>query len=303
MTAWVSVLESATTWLTETAWDASLLIGAVWLSQAVLRRRLAARWRYALWMVVALRLCLPALPGLPWGNHGLVSLEGLLEQLPRASERAKAAGPLLSHEADGTSPWRLTTGELPLFPEKEARSDGGASSWRLWLAAVWIGGLCFLSSRLLVSTWIARRRVRRLEPVVDIPTTRLLESCAREIGVGARPSLHCGPTISAPLLFGCVRPRILLPEDFRTRWTGNDLRNVFLHELAHVRGRDVIGNCVLSWIEVVHWMNPLVWWAFARCREERELACDEWVLSCRGEGAAVDYGHTLLRLLDRLSGE
>ena len=59
-------------WLIETAWQASLLVGLVWFLDRLLGRRLAPRWRYLLWMLVALRLMLPVLPPAPTSSARLL---------------------------------------------------------------------------------------------------------------------------------------------------------------------------------------------------------------------------------------
>src|SRR5262249_33349711 len=52
---------------------------------------------------------------------------------------------------------------------------------------------------------------------------------------------------------------------------------------------------------ILHWFNPFVWLVAARVRADRELACDELVLSCsRGKDAAA-YGQILLKLIEILS--
>jgi len=75
-------------------------------------------------------------------------------------------------------------------------------------------------------------------------------------------------------------------------------RYVLLHELAHLRRWDPWINWLLSLLCLVHWFNPLVWYAFRRLRRDRELACDELVLTLtQGEGKDA-YGQTIIRLLE-----
>ena len=52
-------------WLLETSVQVAVLVVLVALAQLVLRRWLTPRWRYGLWLLVLVRLMVPALPPSP----------------------------------------------------------------------------------------------------------------------------------------------------------------------------------------------------------------------------------------------
>lgn len=83
--------------------------------------------------------------------------------------------------------------------------------------------------------------------------------------------------IATPMTLGVFRPWILLPAEHRI-WTGDRLRAVLLHELAHVRRRD----CLVQWLPnilcAVNWFNPLAWLARSEMLCESERACDDAVI-------------------------
>lgn len=104
--------------------------------------------------------------------------------------------------------------------------------------------------------------------------------------------------VTGPALVGIWRPQLLVPPGLIDRLTTDELRFVVLHEVAHARRLDVLVGAAVAVITALHWFNPLAWFAAARFRAERELACDQWVLArTRPEERAV-YGRTILRLLD-----
>ena len=107
---------------------------------------------------------------------------------------------------------------------------------------------------------------------------------------------------TAPALCGAFRPCLLLPEDLADRLSGRELELVFLHELAHLKRGDLLVTALASVLAALHWFNPAVWLAFARWRSDRELACDEAVLSRVGADQARTYGHTILNVLAGLNG-
>lgn len=168
----------------------------------------------------------------------------------------------------------------------------------LWLAGMtWVGGRVLVAS---VRLWLTVRRLPRHEAPA---TAELLASCARQMGLrGPPPELCLAADLPGPALAGWLRPKLLVPPGVLAAFDAADLRLMFLHELAHVRRRDVAVNWLLSAVTAVHWFNPIVWLCVRRVRADRELACDELVLaSSRDQAAVPAYGHTLLRLADWLA--
>src|SRR5437762_409184 len=82
------------------------------------------------------------------------------------------------------------------------------------------------------------------------------------------------------------------------RCTPQELRFVFLHELAHLKRRDIAVNWLTTILQILHWFNPLVWLAFARMRVDRELACDELALSFAAAGESKSYGGAIIKLVE-----
>jgi uncharacterized GH25 family protein/thiol-disulfide isomerase/thioredoxin len=126
----------------------------------------------------------------------------------------------------------------------------------------------------------------------------LLQGCADELRVTSPVQLVESASITSPLLHGFWRPRLVLPVGLREELSWDELRFVLLHELAHVKRRDILQNWLGTILQIVHWFNPLVWLVFARWRADRELACDALALEMAGEEKKQEYGRTILRLLE-----
>ena len=55
-------------------------------------------------------------------------------------------------------------------------------------------------------------------------------------------------------------------------------RKVILHELIHLKQRDVAAGWVTALFRCVHWCNPFLWRIFDRIDNQREQRCDQLVL-------------------------
>jgi hypothetical protein len=104
------------------------------------------------------------------------------------------------------------------------------------------------------------------------------------------------PAGTTPAMVGVRRLKLLLPEDWQRRFDDRSLRHVVLHELLHVKQRDLLWNWAAIAVQALHWFNPLVWFVVSRFQADRELRCDAGALALLSPAERLDYGHTLLRI-------
>jgi hypothetical protein len=97
----------------------------------------------------------------------------------------------------------------------------------------------------------------------------------------------------APIMWGTIHPRILLPESARD-WPAEKRRQVLLHELAHVRRWDCATQTLAHLTCAIYWFNPLVWIADRAMRLEREQAADDEVV--REGCSTADYAAHLVEI-------
>ena len=100
-----------------------------------------------------------------------------------------------------------------------------------------------------------------------------------------------------PMAVGTRTPTIVIPSSANA-WSDDRRQAVLLHELAHIARRDCLTQTVASLATALYWPNPGIWWASARLRAERELACDDRVLAAGSP--ARDYATHLLEIAHAL---
>lgn len=130
---------------------------------------------------------------------------------------------------------------------------------------------------------------------------RQLKKIRRPLGnTGSRLPVYVAEGLPSPCLFGVLHPAIYLtPEaaaDEATR------RHVLAHEETHFRHGDHIWSLLRCLALAVHWWNPLVWLAAILSRRDGELCCDAATLSRLGNGERRAYGETLLSLVTAKPG-
>jgi TonB family protein len=154
-----------------------------------------------------------------------------------------------------------------ISPHAIKRSSGHAVNWPL---VIWLAGVCLASANLLAGAISAWRITRR-----GLPLDGALVTDALTLAPNAE--ILVSPDLSVPLTCGLWRCRILLPSAAES-WSGARLRAVLLHELAHVRRRDVAAQVAGHLVAALWWFQPLAWLLRRSMRAESELACDAEVL-------------------------
>ena len=259
----------------------SLLIVIVLAVRALFRGRMGLRLRYALWLLVLLRLLVP----------GTVFQTGLsvLNYVPLSQTAAAQAQPSQS----GGSPSAPEAEPMPVRPEggAEPRPSGpaaapdsapaGAADWRGVLTAVWLGGAGVLAAALLACNlrfYLRLRRIRRTHPIP-----------------GVAVPVYVARGLPSPCLYGFPRPAVYLTP--AAAGEPELLGHVLRHELTHRRHGDHIWAVLRAAALALHWYNPLVWLAAVLSRRDGELACDEGALQGADDRERAAYGRTLIRLV------
>ena len=163
-----------------------------------------------------------------------------------------------------------------------------------WFVTLWIAVTLTLLTRLALGAFAAHRLVRRARPVSDASWLQLLKDGSEMAGVDGKVRLYESSDVGMPVTLGVVRPTIVLPPH-ATAWSEERRLTVLVHELAHVRRNDV-ATCLVARIAcALHWLNPLVWRAARKLRDECERACDDLVL--RAGMTASTYADDLLDIV------
>ncbi len=162
-------------------------------------------------------------------------------------------------------------------------------AWGMVVAAVWAMLSVYGAARLARSA-LRLRRVARRATLVPFPP-----ACPHKLGVTRRRAALCTSLdIDRPSVLGFRSPRILLPAGLLAELSPDELEQIVLHELEHLRRADDWTNLVQKLVLVLFPLNPVLLWIEHRLCSERELACDDGVL--RRTRARKAYARCLARL-------
>ncbi|MGE7852918.1 M56 family metallopeptidase [Bacillus paramycoides] len=285
-------------WVIETSITASILVGFILCIKVLLRNQLTARWHYALWLILILKLMLPWAPESSFSLYSIISRGSDLSY----SSLQDTTKEQFSNESN----------ELKTHPKvhnqtkKEmASQDPNDSTWHVSMhdifLCIWLLGIFCLSSFVIIVNKRLYVYLSRQPFITDKRVIRIFESCKEEMSIQQDIPLLIAGKISSPTLLGFQKPRILLCEKHIEQLDDNQIRFIFYHELSHFKRKDVGVNWLMYSLLILNWFNPILWYAYYAMREDQEIACDALALTFISSKEKIAYGHTIITLLEHYS--
>jgi beta-lactamase regulating signal transducer with metallopeptidase domain len=281
-------------WAWPMLWQSAIVVLVVWAIDLMVRRRVRAGVRYALWMLVLVKLVLPPSLALPTGI-------GYWVEWPQAGRVEPAPVtipyPISVNTAIDPVP-AMASQDMPPAPDAETRIYGRHITlvWQGALYLAYVAGMIALGVAVVRRVFYVRRLISRAAAGPERVQAELSQLACR-MGLPRPVELKVTHEHISPAVCGFLRPVVLVPTTLLQQVSGQRLRMVLMHELAHIRRADLIVNVFQTLLTVVYFFNPVVWAASAMMRRLREHAVDEEVMAQLGD-TADRYGDTLLEVAE-----
>lgn len=295
----------------------TVLLVAVLLLKKVLKKQLTAKLQYLLWGLVIIKLLIPLSLSTEWSPYMLV--KNALEEMPVALEEPV----VVSNEYDfDSSPIEankpteeLVVPTLPSLEEHIAQLEPVVETapkpvepvaqvvsvdWMMLAVSVWLLGFAVCSSLYGYKAYKLKKTVMRCQ--TGIPPKwmkKVFQECKYELDIEKDIRLVVQGALPVPAVMGAVNPVLIVPEKLARKKDVEKLRHVFMHEMMHVKRRDLVVIWVLNLLTAAYWFNPLVWLCFKQIHRDMESACDAMVVEKLGVVHRQRYIHTILQFCGR----
>lgn len=298
-------------WMGSMLWQVSLLILIVTVLDLLLRRWAWPQVRYALWLLVLIKLVIPPTWTLPsgfvskWRPLAGIRIEEHLDTRPLSPVAGEIARipPSLAASASGPPP----AGDPAAKPQSAQPSSPPSAAplgWKAIAMFAWVFGMglfvALLTHRI---TRLRRWHKKQVEKkVIPVWYYELLVETTKRLKLGRLPAIVFSKEAKAPAVYGMFRPVLLLPASYLDSLSREDAQHVLLHELAHLKRGDLWlhGLCLL--LQIIYWFNPLLIWTRRQMKHVREICCDLTIANILKE-KTMKYRETLLNTARELLTE
>lgn len=246
-------MDSLFTSVLEISWQAGLIALAVMAVRPLLRRA-PRRAVCMLWLLVALRLLLPA---------------RLTVESPVSLQQPESPPILAYQELRQQEKAYVST---PPEQRPEMAGPVAAQGFALLdqLPAIWLTGVGCMALYMALSLLRMRWRLRAAPRIQD--------------------NVYRCTDWSTPFVLGVLAPRIYVPETVSEQ----DFPQVLAHERCHIRRWDHVWKPLAFLLLAVNWFNPVLWAAYVLLGRDMERACDEMVLKNADAAQRAAYSRALV---------
>lgn len=246
-------MDSLFTSVLEISWQAGLIALAVMAVRPLLRRA-PRRAVCMLWLLVALRLLLPA----------RLTVESPVSLQQPESPPIQAYQEIRQQEKVYVS--------APPEQRSEMAGPAAAQGFALLdqLPAIWLTGVGCMALYMALSLLRMRWRLRAAPRIQD--------------------NVYRCTDWSTPFVLGVLAPRIYVPETVSEQ----DFPQVLAHERCHIRRWDHVWKPLAFLLLAVNWFNPVLWAAYVLLGRDMERACDEMVLKNATPAQRAAYSRALV---------
>lgn len=288
----------------------------VLLLAPIFRKYYSAKWKYWVWLVLALRLLIPiTIPAsyaaivvnVPDGQQGermeeeqgQVALSDVAieeedtyvvqdvltqsEQLP-GTDTANQAQYV---PAESASQGMLTNGKANPFAEMTSMN---------WLVFAWVMGMAIYALYYLTGHLVFQSKVNKDGYVsTNAVIENAVHAMTEEMGISRQIRILVYANATSPMMIGLLHPMLILPKE---NYTQEELHFILRHELTHCHRNDLWYKLLLLVANGVHWYNPIVWLMCREANADLEQSCDDAVLQ---DAAYMDRKLYTMTILNGIS--
>lgn len=283
----------------------------------LLKNRFTARWKYVVWLAVAMSLLVPArlpsnfslinfkVPGTESsGNEKITAKRIISADADSANVNSSKVNSEDSSTADSKMQDTAVTGKASTGAvlKDEVQSDSASASLSgrhiVPLAAkifmiVWLAGAVIKLLAEICAYCFSMRSLKRMSlPVNDLMKWKMYRDVCEQKGIRRRPELMQNAGLSTPLLAGLFRTKLYLPA---VGYSAEELKLVYHHELTHYLHRDLWYKMLLRICASVYWFNPALLFMLWEADKDIENLCDAEVVRVCSRAERKLYRKLLLR--------
>ena len=277
---------------------AAVVILLVRVLAILFKGRVSARWKYFIWLLLAVTLCVPVrLPA----NLALVDVKVQSNsqrdvQEPKTENHTvrSGKGQKITETVSSSNSNRKSMTEIP---EQKRTVMWESDKWMeivtVIFVTVWLSVAVLKMAGELLAYCLSMKKLERMSlPVSDPVSIQMYREVCRRRQIRRIPELRQNAGLTTPLLAGLFHTKLYLPA---AGYSAEERKLVFYHELTHYCHRDLWYKMLLRICASIYWFNPFLLIMLKEADKDIENLCDTEVVHRVNKKEHKLYRQLLLR--------
>lgn len=281
------IMESFVNYLITLSIIISAFIAFTHLVYSLSKDRYTAKWRYYVWLILAIRLLIPLDISLKSLSFNVPTFqENIRNNEVYKNERLESQSPahsfdthknVQSNNIKNTSSQNSgnTTHKEELAEPQNTKVVEHLSIHQI-VFIIWISGVfAFIGIDMLKYRLFKRKLARWRMSASKKQYNEVLLGSLNKMNINNKINLYVSRAINTPMLAGIIKPSIYIPHE---NYSMEEFEIIIKHELVHFKRHDLLYKLILMLAKDVHWFNPFVHFMVNEANKDLEFICDEEVV-------------------------
>lgn len=269
----------------------SLIIIFLLIFAPFLNKRYAIKWKYLIWVVIAVRLIIPFNMDIPFPQ---IVIDVPTEITVPIDTNNKNNVPTMSPIEP--KPIEVNNGNAIKAPPQREQKPLKLTLLDI-IAYLWLTGcLLFLSVHISSFLHYKGQITKKGIIVKEKYILQQLFKLSRKLRIKPNIRILRYEDAESPMVIGFLKPMLVLPN---FDYSDEELFFVLKHELIHIKRHDIYFKLLFVIANALHWFNPLIYIMQKEAVVDMELSCDEKVIQQAAFAVRKAYTETLLSTFNK----
>ncbi|MBS5939737.1 M56 family metallopeptidase [Clostridium sp.] len=289
-------------YIIESSIAASFLVGIILLIRLLLKNHMKKSIIYYLWFILLIKLIIPFGPESKLSVFNLVNVSPIEESNNSIIDSNTQVNNQVTNQTIPNDEINSDISTDFNSPVNNIVNDNNEQSnnftYKEIISYLWISVASILILRGLIAYLklhlsIKKEYIQYKNYDIDIDISKEKKSLSINRSIEVRVTNE----INSPSLCGVIKPKILIPLKVVSFVNEKEMKYIIMHELCHYKRKDILVTWLTSIVKAIHWFNPIIYLGFNIMRSDCEAACDEMVLTKLGKEENLNYGNTIINVL------
>ena len=275
----------------------SIIIALVLTLRTIFNDKISIRFINFLWIVVLIRLIVPFTLNTPFYVGDIFTAKKASTEINTAELPTGISEYLEDETLNQGLPSANNTVSTEIKPPNTIRAFFTDANWEFIAFSIWSLGVVILLVYAFLRIGKFKKLITKQDQCNDKRIYYIIEKYRKILKIDKPVTLSECAYIGVPVIIGIKNPVLLIPKGFLEKLDDNSISMIILHEMCHIKSKDIFKNHLWLLAKALNWYNPLVWIGYHKFLDDMEKHCDSLVLNHLDSNIKTDYFEALLNVI------